>query len=333
MIIDIHNHFYASKLLEEIEKKKYYSKHLEIEKDSLNRKIIVQKGTRVVTITEPMTNVDIRLKDMEEAGIDIQALSLSIPGVDFLEPEEGAEFAQYSNEGIANICRRHPEHFVGIASVPLKDTDRAILEIRRAVKELGMKGVLIGSNIDGLFIDDVRFWPIFSEIEKLQIPIFIHPMTPPGNEAMNDYRLAPMIGYEMDLCLAVIRIVFSGLMERYPKLHFIISHLGGAIPYLISRIENCYTAYPECRENISINPLTYLHKIYFDTVSFYEPALMCAYAFTKADYLVMGSDYPHVIGDIRRAVTSINHLPISDVEKRMILGGNIKKLFKYDENN
>jgi len=333
MIIDIHNHFYAPKLLEEIEKKKYFSKHLEIEKDSLNRKIIVQKGTRVVTITEPMTNVDIRLKDMEEAGIDTQALSLSIPGVDFLEPEEGLEYAQYSNEGISNICRRHPKHFVGIASVPLKDTDRAIQEIRRAVKELGMKGVLIGSNIDGLFIDDVRFWPFFSEIEKLQIPIFVHPMTPPGNEAMNDYRLAPMIGYEMDLCLAVARVVFSGLMEKYPKLNFIISHLGGAIPYLISRIENCYNAYPECREKISKNPLTYLHKIYFDTVSFYEPALMCAYAFSKANYLIMGSDYPHVIGDIKRAVTSINDLPIPEIEKRMILGGNIKKMFKLEGQN
>ena len=330
MIIDIHNHFYASKLLDEIENKKFFKKNISIEKDSLNRKIIVHKRTRVVTITEPMTNVDMRLRDMEEAGIDIQALSLSIPGVDFLEPKEGLEYAQLSNEGIANICRRHPKHFVGIASVPLKDTDRAIQEVQRAIKELGMKGVCIGSNIDGLFIDDGRFWPFFLEVEKLQIPIFVHPMTPPGNEAMNDYRLAPMIGYEMDLCLAVARIVFSGLMERYPKLNFIISHLGGAIPYLVGRIENCYNAYPECREKISKDPSTYLHKIYFDTVSFYEPALMCAYAFTKADYLVMGSDYPHVIGDIRRAVTSINDLSIPEIEKRMIFGENAKRLFKLN---
>lgn len=331
MVIDIHNHFYAPKLLEEIEKKKFFKKHLEIEKDSLNRKIIVQKGTRVVTITEPMTNVDIRLKDMEEAGVDIQALSLSIPGVDFLEPKEGLEYAQLSNDGIVNICRRYPNHFVGIASVPLKNTEMAIQEIKRAVNELGMRGVLIGSNVDGTFIDDEKFWPFFSEVEKMRTPIFIHPMTPPGNEAMNDYRLAPMIGYEMDLCLAVARIVFSGLLERYPELKFIISHLGGAIPYLIGRIENCYNAYPECRGRISKNPLTYLHKIYFDTVSFYGPALMCAYAFTKADYLAMGSDYPHVIGDIKRAVTCVNNMPIPEVDKKMILGENLRKLFRLNE--
>ena len=325
MIIDIHNHFYAPSLLGAIESQ-HFSKDLRVERDSWNRKIIVQKGTRVVTITEPMTNMDMRLKDMEDAGVDMQALSLSVPGVDFLKPGEGLQYAQISNDEITKVCHRHPDHFVGIASVPLKNTEMAIQEINRAVNKLGMKGVLIGSNIDGLFIDDKRFWPFFSEAEKLSIPIFIHPMTPPGNEAMNDYRLAPMIGFEMDLCLAVARIVFSGLLEGYPQLKFIISHLGGAIPYLIGRIENCYNAYPECRENISDNPSTYLHKIYFDTVSFYEPALMCAYAFTKADKLVMGSDYPHVIGDLKRAVTSIKNLSIPETAKNMILGENIQKL-------
>lgn len=332
MIIDIHNHFYPKNLFKELEKQKFSKKGLHVERDSLNRQIIVQKGTRVVTITEPMTNVEIRLRDMEEAGMDMQALSLSIPGVDFLDPQEGLEYAQISNESLAQVCHRYPNHFVGTASVPLKNNEMALQEVRRAVKELGMKGVCIGSNIDGVFIDDRRFWPFFSEVEKLQIPIFIHLMTPPGNEAMNDYRLAPMIGYEMDICLAVARIVFSGLMEKYPKLKFIISHLGGAIPYLIGRIENCYNAYPECREKISKNPLIYLREMYFDTVSFYEPALICAYAFTKADKLVMGSDYPHVIGDIKRAVSSINSLSIPEAEKKMILGENVKQLLKLNAN-
>lgn len=327
MIIDIHNHFYAPKLLEAIENRQF-NKNLWVERDAWDRKIIVQNGTRVVTLTEPMSNVDLRLKDMDSAGIDMQALSLSIPGVDFLKPEIGYEFAQLFNNEIAEICQRYPDHFVGIASVPLKNPEKAIQEIRRAVKELGMKGVCIGSNIDGRFIDDKNFWPFFAEVEKLSIPIFIHPMTPPGSEAMQDYRLAPMIGFEMDICLAVARIVFSGMLEQYPNLTFIISHLGGAIPYLIGRIENCYNAYPECKEKISESPSTYIHKLYFDTVSFYEPALLCAYAFTNADKLVMGSDYPHVIGDLDRAVTSIKGLPISNAEKEMILGKNIENLLR-----
>lgn len=329
MNIDIHNHFYAPKVLEAIEKQRF-SKDLSVEHDSWNRKIIVQRGTRVVTITEPMTNVDLRLEDMEAAEVDIQALSLSVPGVDFLEPDIGDEYAQFSNEEIASVCRGHPNNFVGIASVPLKDPDKAVQEIRRAVTELGMKGVCLGSNIDGIFIDTKRFWPFFAEVEKLAIPIFIHPMTPPGNQAMNEYRLAPMIGFEMDLCLAVARILFSGLLDTYPELVFIISHLGGAIPYLIGRIENCYKAYPECQEHISTNPSVYLHKMYFDTVSFYEPALMCAYAFTTAEKLVMGSDYPHVIGDLKRAVTSIRGLSLPESEKNMILGENIRRVLHLE---
>ena len=123
MVTDIHNHFYAPKLLARIAKQKSKA-DLSVVKDSWNRKVIVQKDTRVVTLTEPMSNVDVRLKDMDEAHVDIQALSLSVPGVDFLEPEEGMEYAQISNDEIANVCRRHPDHFVGIASVPLRNTER-----------------------------------------------------------------------------------------------------------------------------------------------------------------------------------------------------------------
>lgn len=330
MVIDVHNHFYAPKLLEAIENRQF-SKALWVERDAWDRKIIVQNETRVVTLTAPMSDADLRLKHMELAGVSMQALSLSVPGVDFLKPEIGYDFSQFSNEEIARICRLYPDHFMGFACVALKDPEKAIKEIIRAVKELGMKGVCIGSNIDGQFIDDDRFSPFFAAVEKLSVPVFIHPMTPPGSEAMRDYRLAPMIGFEMDLCLAVARIVFSGMLERYPKLKFIISHLGGAIPYLIGRIENCYRAYPECRENVPNNPSMYLHKMYFDTVSFYEPALMCAYAFCSADKLVMGSDYPHVIGDLNRAVTSIRGLDIADDEKAMILGGNMQDMLQMDE--
>lgn len=325
MIIDIHNHFYAPQLLDAIEKQSF-SKDLWIEKDSWNRRIIVQRGTRVVTITEPMSNPEMRINDMQNAGVDMQVLSLSVPSVDFFDPIAGYDFARLSNDAIVEVCRQFPNHFSGFASVPLKDPERALQEAKRAVNELGMKGICLGSNIDGQFIDHSSFWPFFKEMEKLSVPIFIHPMTPPGSEAMQQYRLAPMIGFEMDLCLAVARIIFSGLLETYPSLTFIIAHLGGAIPYLIERIENCYKAYPECREYISQNPSVYLHKMFFDTVSFHEPALMCAYEFASAQKMVMGSDYPHVIGDLKRAVTSIKNLSIPEKEIDMILGKNIKNM-------
>lgn len=177
-------------------------------------------------------------------------------------------------------------------------------------------------------MDSLEFRPFFSRVDELNIPILIHPMTPAGNDSMNDYRLAPMIGFEMDLCLATIRIIMSGILRDYPSLKFIISHLGGAIPYLIERIENCFRAYPECKVNIQDSPKTYLKKLYLDTVSFHKPALMCAYAFHGPKHLVLGSDYPHVIGDIKRSVSSIEDLDIPDEQKEWIFSGNLRKLLR-----
>jgi len=329
MKIDIHNHYYPEAFLKGLDKGIIPS--LKIIRDEVGRNIMVHKGTRVVTITPPMNNVELRLKDMAKAGIDMQVLSLSIPSVDAFPPEEGMGFAQMVNQELSKISKKHPTQFAFFATIPLKAKEGAIVELNRAVEKLGAKGVILGSNIDGKPLDDAEFRPLFSRIAELDVPILVHPMTPAGNEAMNDYRLAPMIGFEMDLCLATVRIIMGGILKDFPNLKFIIAHLGGAIPYLIERIENCFWAYPECKVNIKDSPKGYLRKIYFDTVSFHKPALMCAYAFHGPKHLVLGSDYPHVIGDIERAVSSIQDLEIPDEEKEWIFSKNLKTLLKLPD--
>jgi len=325
MKIDIHNHYYPATFIKEIEKG--LIRNLQVTCDEVGRNIIVHKGTRVVTITPPMNNVELRLKDMAKAGIDMQILSLSIPSVDAFPPEDGKTFAQMVNGELSKISNKYPDHFGFLATIPFKAKDDAIAELNRAVRELGAKGVIVGSNIDGRPLDSLEFRPIYSKIAELDIPVLIHPMTPIGNDAMNDYRLAPMIGFEMDLCLATIRIIMGGILKDFPNLKFIISHLGGAIPYLIERIDNCFRAYPECRVNIQDSPKNYLKKIYMDTVSFHKPALLCAYTFHGPRHLVLGSDYPHVIGDIERSVSSIQDLDIPDEEKKWIFSENLRTLF------
>jgi aminocarboxymuconate-semialdehyde decarboxylase len=326
MKIDVHNHYYPESFLKELEKGAIPT--LQIVRDEIGRNIMVHRGTRVVTITPPMSNVDLRLKDMAKAKMDMQVLSLSIPSVDAFPPEEGMAFAQLVNEELSRIAAKYPDRFTFFATTPLKAKEGAIRELNRAVRELGARGVILGSNIDGMPLDKPEFRPFFSRVAELDIPIFIHPMTPAGNEAMNDYRLAPMIGFEMELCLATVRIVMGGLLKDYPNLKFIIGHMGGAIPYLVERIENCFRAYPECKVNIQDSPKNYLEKIYLDTVSFHPPALMCAYAFPGPRRLVLGSDYPHVIGDIERSVSSIQDLNIPDTEKEWIFSENLKALLK-----
>ena len=188
----------------------------------------------------------------------------------------------------------------------------------------------MGSNINHLGLDSEVLYPFYERISEYDLPIHIHPRAPLDRVSYKDYRLGPMIGFEVDLCIAVIRIVMGGVLEKFPDLKFIVSHLGGAIPYLAERIQNCYEAYPECQVNISGPAIDYLRMFYYDTVSFFEPALMCAYALAGPEHLILGSDYPHVIGDIDEAVSSIEGLTIPQEHKEKIYSGNLLKLMHRD---
>jgi aminocarboxymuconate-semialdehyde decarboxylase len=329
MKIDIHNHFYPKQLLKQLEKDGAVV-GLTVERDDWGRQILVQHGTRVVTITPPMNNVELRLQDMEEAGFDMQILTLSIPSVDIFPVKVGENLARVVNDEFAQICRYHPEHFMALAALPFLDPDPAVKELERCIEELNFVGACIGSNINGMGLDHELLYPFYERMSSYDLPIHIHPRAPMDKETYRDYRLGPMIGFEMDLCVAVVRLVMGGVLERFPNLKFIVSHLGGAIPYLAERIQNCYEAYPECQENITGPAIDYLRQFYYDTVSFFEPALMCAYGFVGAERLVLGSDYPHVIGDIREAITSIDNLEIPQQDKELIYSGNILRLTHQD---
>ncbi|MBW2016012.1 MAG: amidohydrolase [Deltaproteobacteria bacterium] len=325
MIVDVHNHYYPEKFLRKLEKEGA-SAGITVEKDEWGRRLLVQDGNRLVTLTHPMVDVEKRLSDMEEAGVDMQILTLSIPSVDIFPPDLGESLARTVNDEVAEITRDHPGRFLGFATLPFLDPERAVRELKRCVEELGFRGACIGTNINGMELDDERLYPFYEHISAYDLPIHIHPRAPRDKQTYRDYRLGPMIGFETELCIAVVRLVMGGILERYPGLKFIVSHLGGAVPYLAERIQNCYEAYPECRANISGPAKDYLKRFYYDTVSFFEPALMCAHSFVGADHLILGSDYPHVIGDIREAVTSIEGLGISREDKEKIFSENILRL-------
>ena len=329
MRIDVHNHFYPTKFLKQLENVGS-TVGITIETDDWGRQIIVQHGNRLVTITPPMNNVNKRIEDMDQSGFDMQILTLSAPSVDIFPVEIGETLAKVVNDEIARICQEDPDHFMAFATLPFIDPDRTVKELERCIDALGFKGACMGTNINGMGLDDQILYPFYERMADYDLPIHIHPRAPADKETYKDYRLVPMIGFEMELCIAVVRLIMGGVMERFPNLKFIVSHLGGALPYLAERIQNCYEAYPECQENISRPAKDYLKRFYYDTVSFFEPALMCAYSFLGARRLILGSDYPHVIGDIREAVTSIEHLDIPQTDKEMIYSANILRLIHKD---
>jgi aminocarboxymuconate-semialdehyde decarboxylase len=323
--IDLHNHFYPPEYLQILEKSTSWPF---VEKDEIGRLVIVDKGVRVVTITDEMYQVERRLKDMDRYGVDMQVLTLSIPGVDRFDATTSVSIARRINDSISEVVKKYPSRFSAFAVIPLKNIPAALDEMNRAINDLGMRGVTLQSNVDGKPLDNPEFLPIFEKAAKMGMPISIHPGTPLVCELVAQYRLGPMVGFLFDTTLAMLRLILSGVLEKIPNVTFILSHLGGMLPFIVNRLDRCYEAYPEARVNLSKPISAYLKKAYYDTVSFYKPAVDCTLALVGSKGLVFGSDYPHVIGSLDRAVKSISSLSIPDVEKQNIFGDNAAKLLR-----
>jgi aminocarboxymuconate-semialdehyde decarboxylase len=170
--------------------------------------------------------------------------------------------------------------------------------------------------------------PIYEKAVKLDVPLYIHPTSPMNNVGMGDYRLVPILGFGVDTSLSVLRMVFSGLLERLPELKIVASHLGGVFPYLRGRIDTGYHSYPECKVNITKPPSLYLKRIWIDSIIYDKDVLESTLSFTGPDKIMLGTDDPHQIGDIEKAVGRIMELDITVDEKEKILGRNAAKLLK-----
>jgi len=185
---------------------------------------------------------------------------------------------------------------------------------------------MLFSNVNGTALADPRFDELYRTANDLDAVLHIHPTNPVGVEAMTDYWLMPLVGFPMDTTLAAAKLVFSGAVERFPRIRWVLSHLGGAIPYLAERLDRGHRAFKECRAHITRPPSEYLKRFYFDTVNFDASALELAIAFAGAGQLLAGSDYPHQIGSIPSMLQSIRALDIAEADRKAILGGNAARL-------
>ncbi|MDP2935029.1 MAG: amidohydrolase family protein [Dehalococcoidia bacterium] len=314
MKIDVHAHYYPLDYLEEIERL--------ADRSNLRDQAWLGINERKVKTTPAMWSVDQRLAEMDAAGVDMQALSLSIPNVFFEDRAVAVALAQSTNEALADICRKHPRRFKALASLPLPHVDDAIVEMRRAVEHLGMHGLVLGSNINTRPLDSPEFMPLYEEADRLGLAIFIHPMIPMGIESLGVYDLAAGAGFLLDTTVAAARLAYSGVLERCRNLKVIIPHLGGVIPYIIKRLDNSYRTRPECRLVISNPPSHYLTRLYMDVVSFHQPALRCALDTVGAGQLLLGSDYPFALGSMEQAVASVKELGLPAEDEERVFSGN-----------
>jgi aminocarboxymuconate-semialdehyde decarboxylase len=318
MKLDLHTHYYPPAYFEAIRKT---PGDFSFGTDPTGRTIITYRGARFFGITPPMTDVALRLADMDRVGIDVEVVSLSTPNVFFAEGVAQVAVARMVNDAYAALVVQHPKRFKGFASIPLDAGAAALAELHRAIFELRLHGVVLLSNIRGRALTDPAYRPFFEEANRMKLCIFLHPMLPAHAEPFNEYVLGPLVGFPFDTTLAVARMCFDGLLRDFPEIRWVIGHLGGAVPYLMERLDNGFRDFAECRKKIGELPSTYLKKLYYDTVTFSEPNLRLARDLVGADHMVMGSDYPHLLGSIERSVTSIQNLAIPDAEKQRIFSG------------
>jgi len=321
-IIDFHTHMYPQEYVAALQAgPTAYT----ITYDEANNPVLHSPGD-YSTLVPSHRLVEVRRRAIAESELDQHVITLPGPGTCLETPPQSVALSRLVNDLFARLQVDHGDRLRALGTLPMNVPEAAAAELERAIAELGLGGAMIFSNINGLPLSDERFWPLYEKADALEAVLYIHPTFPVGVEAMQDYMLVPLVGFLTDTTLATAGLIYSGVFERFPKIKWVLAHLGGAVPYLAERLDRGYEVYRPCRENISRPPSHYLKQLYYDTVNFDLKALQFAIDFVGADHLVAGSDYPQHMGSVEQMLTSINALNISAADKAGILGENAMRL-------
>jgi aminocarboxymuconate-semialdehyde decarboxylase len=282
-----------------------------------------------------LSSIEVRLKDMDRMGIDVQAVSPA-PNQTYYwtEPGLGAELARKVNERIAQIVAKWPERFVGLGTVPLQDPDLAVSELVYAVKNLGLRGVEINPSVNGMDLSDGRLSldRFFKKTEELGVIIFMHPIGFTQGERLLDHYFNNVIGNPLETTVAASHLIFDGVMERHPKLKVVLPHGGGYLAHYWARMDHAWKARPDCRTVIKRKPSSYLERFYFDTITFDPGMLGQLVERFGAEHVLLGTDYPYDMG-VEDPVGFIRKAGLPAAKLNKIMGGNAAALLKIDYNN
>lgn len=322
-IIDVHNHYYPPAYIDAL---RAGPSNVQITMDDQGNPRLHYPGDYNVAV-RGHRDIAYREGVLKEAGVDMQVISLTTPGTHVESPANAARLASTVNDAFARAVGDYPGRVIAYATLPLNDPAASVRELDRACGQLGMPGAMLFSNINGVALADARYTPLYEAADSLGVVLHIHPTAPVGVEAMTEFWLMPLVGFLMDTTLAAAHLVFAGVPERFPHIRWVLSHLGGTIPYLAERLDRGFHAFRECRANIARPPSDYLKQFYYDTVNFDVHALQLAISFAGVERILAGSDYPHQIGSIPSMLASIRSLPIPESDRAKILSGNAAHLY------
>jgi len=275
-----------------------------------------------------------RIADMDRHGIDMQLLLLTSPGVQLFAPARASEMARASNDLLAGAIARHPTRFAGLATIAPHDPAGAVREMERAVRDLGLRGVVVNSHTGGRYLDEPAFWPILEAAEAMDLPIYIHPRSPPQNAAAAYAALGldgGIWGYAAETGLHAMRLVRSGVFARYPGLKIVLGHLGEGLPWWLYRLD--YMAGLQSRRlgrETNRKPSDYIRQNIWITTSGMNDADALRFCLTKLgpERILWAVDYPYQ--DAAEAVAFLDEMDLPTAHKAAIFGTNAERLFRID---
>lgn len=293
--IDVHSHFFPREVLDVLRQEgERYGTPVRTEADG--RLFIVTPERAYGPIGSAFHEVDRRREFMAAQGIDVQVLCAP-PFLFYywLDARAALPIIQMENDALAEVVRRDPEHFIGLGGVPLQDVALSIAECER-IKRAGLRGLEIGSNVDGRDLDAKEYWPFFEAVEHLDLAVLIHGGNVAGGDRMDDFHLRNLVGFPLDTTLAAVRLIFAGVLDQFPRLRICVGHAGGCLPYVAGRLDHGYAVRPECRRFIDRPPSHYITRLYFDSLTHSPRALGWLLETVGPRRVMLGSDFPFDMG-------------------------------------
>ncbi len=327
-IIDIHAHFFPERYLKLLDEEGGIF-GIRLQRANPKGLMIEMNGGVQGPLKPAFTDLGLRLKEMNRKKVDVHALSLTRPMLYWADGPFGLKLAQAVNDAMAEAHQAFPNRFVGLAILPMQDARLALEELERASRLPGIRGVYMGTNINGRDLSYSDFLPVFERIEELRLPVFLHPINVMGGERLKPYFLYNLLGFPFDTAVAAAHLIFAGILDRFPRLSINLVHAGGAFPYLVGRMNRGYKVSPHCK-NIKHKPSAYLHRFTYDTISHDPGALSYLIRLVGADRVMLGSDYCFDIGYDRPVEVITRLASLSRAGQAKILGANAARLLRLD---
>ena len=335
VVVDFQTHVFPKKAVDLARKE---NGQIKVQTDSSGGLLLYDEATKERFNALPdnlFEEPESRVKKMVKAGIDMEVLSFPSPGPDIFGERLALPVSRAINDEISGMIKKYPGHFTGLASLPFSKPAEAVDELKRAVNELGLKGIMTYANINGKFLDAPEFEPILKAADSLGVPLYVHPTVPVSAKSVGaQYNLNLVFGWPFDVTLTVSRLALSGKLKKLPNLKIIVPHGGAMFPFFNMRLKVLFSSYARDLAGLSSfeDPLSIFQNVYADTAIYYTPAVECAISFFTPERCVFASDYPY--GDsggidfIERSIKCIQELKIHEEDRARIFGLNALKVLK-----